>query len=60
MNCHLLKMIDIDMKVSIDANPIIWPGPLEVDFKWLVNGVSMTLWIINGTFETLQVETEKW
>ncbi len=27
-----------DLKVSIDADPIIWPWPLEVDFSWIVNG----------------------
>lgn len=25
------------LKVSIDANPIIWNGPLEVDFKSIIN-----------------------
>jgi hypothetical protein len=29
---------NIDLKVSIEADPIIWPWPLEVDLRGLVNG----------------------
>jgi hypothetical protein len=37
-NSLVILVDEIDLKVSIEANPIIWNWPLEVDLRWIVNG----------------------